>query len=139
MTGDALAALGSYLIAIEGYCSFGNRFSSRVKLEMSLRRRRRDWCRDCSFSSLVEFSLSLKVELFVSIFRLACLLPEFVSAPCDRHLPGICHCDLLRTKRDDQKRYFPTARSTKKVLGPEYEICGLHLRPKIPRGMELYQ
>lgn len=96
-TSGALVALGNF-IAIEVKCSSGNKFSSRVKLETSLRRCRRDCCSDCIFWSLVQFSLSLKVKLFVSIFRLACVLPQFVSAPCDLHLLGICHCDLLRTE-----------------------------------------
>ena len=126
-TSDALVALGNF-IAIEVKCSFGNKFSSRVKLETSLRRCRRDCCSDCIFWSLVQFSLSLKVKLFVSILRLACLLPEFVSAPCDLRLLGICHCDLLRTESGTTKKYgcFPSRRSTREFLSRR----NLRLAPK---------
>ena len=98
-TSDALKVALENFIAIEVKYSFGNKCSSRGKVrDVSLRRCRRDCCSDFIFWSLVQFSLSLKVKLFVSILRLACLLPQFVSAPCDLHLLGICHCDLLRTE-----------------------------------------
>jgi len=95
--------------------------------------RRRDCCRDCIFRSIVQFSLSLKVELFVSIFRLASLLPQFVSSPCDLHLLGICHCDLLRTGSGTTKKYgyLPSTRSAREFPGRQHKICGLRVRPKI--------
>ena len=127
---DALVALGNF-IAIEVKCSFGNKFSSRVKLETSLRRRRRDCCSDCIFWSLVQFSLSLKVKLFVSIFRLACLLPQFVSAPCDPHLLGICHCDLLRTESGTTKNMGVSQVGAQPESFRADEVRGLRLKPKI--------